>query len=152
VAFEEPLRLWVDEKGSPPGRAAQHALLGRQQQAEASAEQQAGSLGLSWVLCDSAPLVTAVYSEIYYDDQGLYELALAHHAQSYQATLVCDADLPWEADPGQRDGPALRETTHALLLQRLQDHGLGYFIVQGQGPDRARLAQYFLAGVDFAHR
>lgn len=152
VAFEEPLRLWVDEKGSPPGRAAQHALLGLQQQAEASAEQQAGSLGLSWVLCDSAPLVTAVYSEIYYDDQGLYELALAHHAQSYQATLVCDADLPWEADPGQRDGPALRDTTHALLLQRLQDHGLGYFIVQGQGPDRARLAQDFLAGVDFAHR
>ncbi len=152
VAFEEPLRLWVDEKGSPPGRGAQRTLLGLQQQAEASAEQQAGSLGLSWVLCDSAPLVTAVYSEIYYDDQGLYELALAHHAQSYQATLVCDADLPWEADPGQRDGPALRDTTHALLLQRLQDHGLGYFIVQGQGPDRARLAQDFLAGVDFAHR
>ena len=152
VAFAEPLRLWVEEKCAPPGREEQRALLAMQQQAEAKAVQQASTLGLSWVLCDSAPLVTAVYSEIYYDDQGLYALALAHHAQSYEATLVCDADLPWEADPGQRDGPALRDTTPALLLQRLQDHGLAYCIVRGQGPERARLAQDFLAGVDFGHR
>lgn len=152
IAFTEPLRLWVEEKGTPPGREQQRALLTMQQQAEAKAVQQAHTLGRSWVLCDSAPLLTAVYSEIYYDDQGLYELALAHHAQSYQATLVCNADLPWEADPGQRDGPALRDTTHALLLQRLEDHGLGYFVVRGQGPERARLAQDFLSGVDFAHR
>jgi hypothetical protein len=37
-------------------------------------------------------------------------------------------------------------------LQRLQDHGLAYCIVRGQGPERARLAQDFLAGVDFGHR
>jgi len=152
MAFAEPLRLWVEEKGRAPEREEQRLLLGLQQQAEARAAQQAGTLGLAWVVCDSAPLVTAVYSEIYYDDQGLYELALAHHAQSYQATLVCDADLPWEADPGQRDGPALRDTTHALLLRRLQDHGLAYCIVRGQGPERARLAQDFLTGVDFGHR
>jgi len=152
MAFAEPLRLWVEEKGRAPEREEQRLLLGLQQQAEARAAQQAGTLGLPWVVCDSAPLVTAVYSEIYYDDQGLYELALAHHAQSYQATLVCDADLPWEADPGQRDGPALRDTTHRLLLQRLQDHGIGYLVVRGQGSQRARLAQDFLTGVDFGHR
>lgn len=152
ITFAEPLRVWVEEKGAPPVRGEQGELLSRQQAAEAKAVRQAVALGLSWVLCDSAPLLTAVYSEIYYNDQGLYPRALAHHTQAYKATLVCDADLPWEADPGQRDGPALRDTTHRLLLERLQDGGIGYFLVRGHGPDRARFARDLLAGVDFDHR
>lgn len=152
VAFPEPLRLWVAQKGAPPSRPEQQTLIDMQCEAEAKGAQQAIALGMSWVLCDSAPLVTAVYSEVYYGDPGLYDLAFAHHAQCYEATLVCDTDLPWAADPGQRDGPAFRSNTHAVLLQRLEDHGLAYCMVRGHGPERARLAQDFLARVDSRHR
>lgn len=123
ITFEEPLRRWVRERGAPPGAHEQEQLVQWQQQAEANATIQANYQGLRVVLCDSAPLVTAVYSDLYYQDRSLYALAYQHH-QSYDLTLWCQPDIPWQADPGMRDGETYRQQTHQLLSKALAQHQL----------------------------
>ncbi|MFM1881008.1 MAG: hypothetical protein RLZZ344_1242 [Pseudomonadota bacterium] len=152
ICFEEPLRQWVANKGQVPTQCEQSALLRTQREVEEEAETLARSLGYQWVLCDSAPLVTAIYSDLYYADASLYRLALDHHRAHYWATLVCDQDLPWEADPGQRDGPAARASTHMRLMDCLTAHAVPWGLVSGMGATRHQLAQAFLAGVDSSLR
>jgi hypothetical protein len=65
-----------------------------------------------WVVADTTPLMTAVYSHMLFDDDSLYPMALAHQAL-YDSTLVTGLDLPWVADGLQRDGPHAREPVDA---------------------------------------
>ena len=123
ITFEEPLRRWVRERGAPPVAHEQAQLVQWQQQAEANACKQAAHQGLRVVLCDSAPLVTAVYSDLYYQDRSLYAPAYQHHL-SYDLTLWCQPDIPWQADPGMRDGDTYRQQTHQLLSKALAQHQL----------------------------
>jgi nicotinamide riboside kinase len=83
--------------------------------------------------------VTAAYSELLFEDVSLHEEATVHHAR-YHATLLLVPDLPWVADGIQRDGPAVREAFHALLLQRLQRSGLPFALVGGAGEARLQAA------------
>lgn len=123
ITFEEPLRRWVREHGKPPAANEQIHLIQWQQHAEAQAIGQAMDQGLNVVLCDSTPLVTAVYSELYYQDRSLYAWAQQHHKQ-YDLTLWCQPDIPWQPDPGMRDGETYRLQTHNLLHAWLQNsHG-----------------------------
>ena len=123
ITFEEPLRRWVRELGVAPSAHEQEQLVQWQQQAEANACKQARDQGWRAVLCDSAPLVTAVYSDLYYQDRSLYALAYQHHL-SYDLTLWCQPDIPWQADPGMRDGETYRQQTHQLLSKALAQHQL----------------------------
>jgi len=91
------------------------------------------------VLADSAPLATAAYSELLFEDDSLHEEAIVHHAR-YRATLLLLPDLPWVADGIQRDDPAVREAFHGLLLQRLQRSGLPFALIGGAGEARLQAA------------
>jgi nicotinamide riboside kinase len=116
VTFTEPLRQWVLHQGRAPTQDEQAQVLVMQRQAEAEATARAQSAGLRWVFCDSSPLVTAAYSQYYFNDASLLEDALSHHQSCYTATLFCTPDgVPWTPDPGQRDGPDVREHAHLLL-------------------------------------
>lgn len=88
------------------------------------------------VLADTTPLMTAVYSDVLFQDRSLYRFALAHHA-SFDITLLADTDLPWVADGLQRDGPAWRDVVYARLRQVLNEHALPHALIQGQGEARA---------------
>jgi hypothetical protein len=79
--------------------------------------------------------MTAVYSQLLFDDKSLYPMALAHQAL-YDITLVTGLDLPWVADGLQRDGPHVRGPVDTLVRQALERSGMAYRVVYGQGPRR----------------
>ncbi len=129
---DEVLRQWCDGAGRTPQRHEQMAIA--QQQAHA-AHPLSPPEPDTWVLSDTTPLMTAVYSQLLFDDKSLYPMALAHHAL-YDITLVTGLDLPWVADGLQRDGPQVRAPVDNLVRQALDRAGLAYRVVYGQGPSR----------------
>jgi len=131
----EYLREFCDRYQRTPRPDEQAGIIGEQRRLEAEAIAAARTRGLAWVLADSAPLTTAVYSELLFGDASLYDEAAAHHAV-YDATLLLAPDLPWVADGIQRDGPEAREASHALLLARLAGFGLRHAAVAGSGASR----------------
>lgn len=129
---DEVLRSWCAREGRTP---QPHEQLGiAQAQAQAVEHAAAG-----WVISDTTPLMTAVYSHMLFADESLYPMALAHQAH-YDMTLVTGLDLPWVADGLQRDGPHVRGPVDALLRQALERGGMSYRVVYGQGPQRVNNA------------
>jgi nicotinamide riboside kinase len=135
----EYLREFCDRAQRTPRQQEQAHILAEQRSREEEAAAQAQTQRLAWVIADSAPLVTAMYSELLFADTSLHEMALAHHAR-YRATLLPAPDLPWEPDGIQRDGPAIRAAFHELLLRRLTEAGLPFTVVEGRGDRRLQAA------------
>ncbi len=135
----EYLREFCDRRGRTPRLDEQPQILAEQQAREEAAIAKARARGVAWVLADSAPLVTAVYSEMLFVDPSLNEAAITHHAR-YDATLLLVPDLPWIADGIQRDGPAVRDACHELLTQRMRQAQLPFAAIAGTGDLRWRAA------------
>lgn len=110
------------------------SLQAHQQRATAQAQAEAQAQA-DWVIADTPPLLTAVYSHLLFDDTRLYPMALAHHAL-YEHTLLTGLDLPWVADRLQRNGPHTRVPIDTLLRQALDNAHLPYRVVYGHGPQR----------------
>lgn len=115
---DEQLRRFAEERRRPPGRSEQRAVMLAQMAAEDAA---AAACRHQWLIADPAPLMTAVYSLVYFDDDSLVDEAVTH-ALSYDCMLWCDVDLPWQADPGQRDGPEFRLRAHEILETLIGAH------------------------------
>lgn len=113
----EELRSFVESHGRPPSAAEQADLLVSQARAE---DEAAESCPHPWLVADPAPLMTAVYSVLYFDDPSLLPEAVAH-ARGYDLVVWCDPDIPWEPDPGQRDGPDLRARADAIIADAVRD-------------------------------
>ena len=135
----EYLREFCEVAGRTPQPREQAHILAEQRRREDEAVRRAGRQQVGWVLADSAPLVTAAYSELLFADDSLREQAVVHHAE-YRATLLLAPDLDWVADGIQRDGPAVREAFHALLLRRLAQAGLAFALIEGWGDARLQAA------------
>ncbi|MDZ7653744.1 MAG: ATP-binding protein [Burkholderiaceae bacterium] len=133
----EALREFVDAQGRAPMVHEQPGLMADQIAREHAAQAEAQQRGGTLVALDSAPLVTALYSRLYFDDSALLAAATDHHRR-YDLTLLADTDLPWEPDGLQRDGPAMRIRFHALLVDWLTRESLGFIRIAGS--DGARLA------------
>jgi len=120
----ETLRQFCETHGRTPTQAEQSTLIDLQLAQEDHAEhaepveQRGSQLGHDLLFCDTAPLLTAVYSQHYFDDHSLTERARSLHPR-YSLTLLLEPDLPWVADGVQRDGPSVRAQVHILLLQAL---------------------------------
>jgi nicotinamide riboside kinase len=143
---DEVLRQWCDRAGRTPERHEQMAIAEQQAQAAQPLGKPAPD---TWLLSDTAPLMTAVYSQLLFDDESLYPMALAHQAL-YDITLVTGLDLPWVADGLQRDGPQVRGPVDTLVRQALERSGMAYRVVYGHGPGRLNnaLLALGLAGED----
>lgn len=135
----EYLREFVDRAGRTPLVHEQAALMAEQVAREAAAHEAALRAGQPLVALDSAPLVTALYSRLYFADHTLLDAATEHHRR-YDLTLVTDIDLPWEADGLMRDGPDVRAQFHALLLDWLAGAGIDYTRVTGRHTERSAQA------------
>lgn len=131
-AVDEVLRHWCEREGRTP---QQHEQMAIAQQQALAAQQMAEQALERWLLSDTTPLMTAVYSHLLFDDKSLYPMALAHQAL-YDITLVTGLDLPWVADGLQRDGPQVRVPVDNLVRQALEGAGLPYRVVYGEGPRR----------------
>jgi len=114
----EALRQFCDDHGRTPTQAEQSTLINLQLAQEDQAEQLGYQLGHDLLFCDTAPLLTAVYSQHYFDDHSLAERARSLHPR-YSLTLLLEPDLPWVVDGLQRDGPSAQAQVHALLRQAL---------------------------------
>ena len=143
---DEALRHWCNRAGRTPQRHEQMAIAQQQADDAHTLAQQAPD---TWLLSDTTPLMTAVYSHLLFDDESLYPMALAHQAL-YDITLVTGLDLPWVADGLQRDGPQVRGPVDTLVRHALERSGMPYRVVYGQGPQRLNnaLLALGLAGED----
>ncbi len=134
---DESLRDFVERQGRPPRQHEQAALMAEQQQRENSA---AATCPLEWLVADPAPLMTAAYSLIYFDDASLLPSAL-DHALGYDLVAWCDPGIPWRPDGAQRDGPDHRDMAE-LALARIVETELrprGITVVRVSGPTPARV-------------
>ncbi len=133
----EYLREFCDAQGRTPTLGEQHLILETQFASELAAQQLAQQQGAPWVFCDTAPLLTAVYSDFIFADRTLHERARALHAR-YALTLLLEPDLDWVADGLQRDGEHVRAPVTRSLrieLDAIQAHYVG---IAGCGPQRLR--------------
>jgi nicotinamide riboside kinase len=129
----EYLREWCDAKERVPWQNEQADI----------ANQQSLRIGLDTkkavVIADTTALMTAVYSDYLFNDQSLYEEALAAQ-KGYDLTLLMGLDMPWVADGLQRDGPHVRDAVDALIRQALQRAEIAAPTIYGLGDVRLQAA------------
>lgn len=134
----ESLRDFCVAQTRPPTAQEQAGLIEAQLAREDEALARAARGGQRLVFCDTAPLLTAVYSDYYFGDRSLYTRALALHRR-YALTLLLAPDLPWVEDGWQRDGELARGRVHQLL-----QHALGTVapvrVIAGLGVTRTQCA------------
>lgn len=146
VWVQELLREFCDRLGRTPTREEQHLLMRGQMEREELALARARREGVAFVVCDSTPLVTALYSVELFGDDSLLERALEHQS-GYAATLRTAIDLPWEPDGIQRDGPRARARFDARLRRTLRDRGIAHTTIEGGHPRRLALALEAVRGL-----
>lgn len=113
---EEYLRDFVRDFARLPTLADQEGIYLTQQMTVRTVERAAAHSGTPWVIADPLPLMTAVYSVIYFDDDSLIEAGI-HDASSYDALLWCATDLPWVAESGIRDGESFRDLADQVIAE-----------------------------------
>ena len=133
---DEWLRDWCGIHGRTP-RAEEQMDLAREHARRI--EEAAARPGLDVLLCDTTPLMVAVYSDLLFDDRALEPVAQACQ-RSMDATLLTALDLPWVADGINRDGPHVRAPVDARVRARLADWGMAWSLVSGAGPARVACA------------
>jgi nicotinamide riboside kinase len=92
------------------------------------------------VIADTTALMTAVYSDIYFNDSSLYEAAVPQQ-RACHLTLLAGADLPWVPDGLLPDGPHMRARVDARLREVLREQDIAFSVVLGLGPARAAAAR-----------
>jgi NadR type nicotinamide-nucleotide adenylyltransferase len=96
-----------------------------------------------YLFCDTTPLMTAVYSRIYWGRVPPALLAM-EAAHDYACTLVAGLDLPWVPDGLQRESEAVRKQVHACLLEVLRERGIPFTLLEGDLPQRLRQVEELL--------
>ena len=134
AVVDEYLREWCEHHRRTPrideqqGIALEHA-----RRIDAAAAQP----GLDVLVCDTTPLMVAVYSDMLFEDRSLDGIARACQ-QRMDSTLLTSLDLPWVPDGLQRDGPHVRPPVDARVRALLDDWSTAWSLVSGSGT--ARLA------------
>ena len=91
------------------------------------------------VVCDTTALMTAVYSDLLFDDRSLLPYAIAQQRRC-DLTLLTALDIEWVADGLQRDGPQVRGPVDDLVRGLLIGHQIAWSLVSGQGQARVEAA------------
>jgi nicotinamide riboside kinase len=135
----EYLRSFCDQQGRPPNADEQALVMRAQFEQEAQIVVQARQAGCGYVFCDTAPLLTAIYSDFYFADTSLYEAAHALYGR-YALTLVLTPDVVWVPDGLQRDGNPARVAVQTMVQHVLQSRRYPYVEVSGAGDRRLQSA------------
>ena len=137
IVVPEVLRGWVEQRGRVPTPNEQAEVMAAHRESELMALLQADRTGQSWVVSDSGPLMTAVYSIQYYGDAALVTRAVEWAAHS-ASVVWCQDDFPWEPD-AQRDGSHARATSQQILAAIFAEHPQLPVLAVG-GPFEERVA------------
>jgi nicotinamide riboside kinase len=114
VVVPEALRAFVDTHGRVPRADEQASILRDQAEAERIALLHVNDRDRGFVIGDPAPIMTAVYSQLYYDDASLFDTAMELSPVS-DLVVWCSPDFEWTPDLGQRDGPEFRDAADAII-------------------------------------
>lgn len=133
-AVQEYLREFCDRQGRTP-RPEEQGHIAEEQTRRILAAATAHEL----VFADTTAVMTAVYSDLLFDDPTLYDSAFEAHRRC-SLTLVTGLDLPWTPDGIQRDGPHVRRPVDERLRQRLQAAGVAYSVIYGRDAQRLEAA------------
>ena len=132
AVVDEYLRTWCEDQRRTPRVDEQRGIALEHARRIAAA---AAQPGLDVLLCDTTPLMVAVYSDLLFDDRSLEPVA-RDCQQRMDLTLLTSLDLPWVADGLQRDGPHVRAPVDARVRARLGDWGVTWSVVSGSGDAR----------------
>jgi NadR type nicotinamide-nucleotide adenylyltransferase len=90
------------------------------------------------LFCDTELIVTKIWSEVKY---GICDPWILNRISEnkYDLFLLCNIDLPWEADP-QREHPHMREKLFRLYHDELAKRGFVFKIVSGLEKERLKNA------------
>lgn len=135
----EYLREFCATQARTPTREEQVLVLEQQHAAELSALAQAERQGAAFVFCDTAPLLTALYSEFIFADHSLHAQARQLHA-NYALTLLLAPDIRWIPDGLQREGEWVRAPITQLIQRELASLAAPFALVNGQGEQRLAAA------------
>jgi nicotinamide riboside kinase len=133
------LAVFCHAQGRTPQAREQAALMRSQFELEEVTLAKAREAGCRQVMCDTAPLLTAVRSEVLYSDPSLLECAIAVHAR-YAVTLLLQTDLSCPPGGTSAHGAALRAAIHQRLTHVLQTLHLPCIEVAGLGESRLQTA------------
>jgi nicotinamide riboside kinase len=139
----EYLRTFCDVHQRTPTQHEQALILETQVIDEHAALVDARRCGAMYVFCDTAPLLTAIYSDVVFGDESLYPRARELHAR-YALTLKTATDVAWQRD-WQRDGQAARDRVNAVIDHALAGAGARASLVTGVGDARLGCALKALA-------
>jgi len=115
---EEYLRDFVRDFGRLPTLADQEGIFLTQQMTVRTVERAAEYAETPWVIADPLPLMTAVYSIVYFDDDSLLEAGI-EDASTYDAILWCEPDFAWVPEEGMRDGVDFRDRADLVIAERI---------------------------------
>jgi nicotinamide riboside kinase len=135
----EYLRTFCDLRGRTPTQGEQSLILETQVVDELSARTRARADAAPFVFCDTAPLLTAIYSEFVFADTSLYARARTLHGR-YALTLVLAPDIAWIADGMQRDGEHVRAPITERIISELSRINARVVHIGGQSNDRLHAA------------
>lgn len=132
----EELRAFVDERRRTPRADEQRDIMERQSRSLASVIEQAGTQSV--IVCDPSPVMTAVYSIQYFDDDSLLRSAL-DLTHGTDLIVWCHPDIPWTPDGLHHDGPLVRERTHEILTQHVLPELADRPVIEVRGTPGERL-------------
>lgn len=135
IVVPEYLRTFVDRKGDVPVEPEQRHIARMQRAAELCARRAVARQGGGLVLCDTTPLMTAIYSRFCFQtcDAETARLAALH---DYALTLITLPDIPWVADGLQRASEDVRDAIHRRVLAACRAHGVDYVRIGGSPAER----------------
>ena len=135
----EYLREFCDSQGRPPTQSEQAMIVKTQVINEVSKQVNAQARNQPYVFCDTAPLLTAIYSDFVFGDESLYARARELHSR-YALTLLLAPDIAWVADGMQRDGAHVREPITHLIERELAAAHASVVRISGQNEARIQAA------------
>ena len=136
----EYLREFVDTHQRVPREEDQYGIARTQIERENAAALRADR----YLFCDTTPLMTALYSKVYWG-RVTAPLAALDAVHDYALTLVTAPDGPWVPDGLQRESEAVRQSVHALVLANLCARGIAHTVVAGDPAHRMDLVATLLA-------
>lgn len=95
------------------------------------------------LVCDTDLLVIIIWSEVKYGHCDPWITTTFENSLSQQTIkrkyLLCDASIPWQADP-LRENPHNRDELFNIYLQKLRNYELDFCIVNGEPDERLQQA------------
>jgi len=132
IAVDEFLREWCVAAQRTP-KPDEQAAIAREQTLRT------GALPGITVVADTSALMTAIYSDVLFQDLLLYPQAL-EDIKTFRHVLVTATDLPWVADGYLRDSPHGQRAIHQRLQEVLRENAIVYSMVYGSGDQRLQAA------------